>query len=100
MNIHDLREAQVRYENRKEEVLNSRDELYRLRSAFVRYFNGNKIANMQIDDYVAGVELPERGFNFCYGLERQLDGLGRIIGATAFKFGVYYGRTRSCTNPL
>lgn len=98
MNIHDLREAQVRYENRKEEVLNSREELYQLRSAFVRYFNRNKIANMQIDDYVAGVELPERGFNFCYGLERQLDGLGRIIGATAFKFGVYYGRTRSDDN--
>ena len=98
MNLHDLREAQVRYENRKEEILNQRDELYRLRSAFVRYFNVNKIANLQIDDYVAGVELPERGFNFCYGLERQLDGLGRIIGATAFKFGVYYGRTRSDEN--
>lgn len=98
MNIHDLREAQVRYENRKEEVLNSREELYRLRSAFVRYFNRNKIANMQIDDYVAGVDLPQIGFNFCYGLERQLDGLGRIIGATAFKFGVYYGRTRSDEN--
>lgn len=98
MNIHDLREAQVRYEHRKEEVMNSREELYRLRSAFVRYFNRNKISNMQIDDYVAGVDLPQNGFNFCYGLERQLDGLGRIIGATAFKFGVYYGRTRSDEN--
>jgi hypothetical protein len=95
MNLHELREAQVRYENRKEEVLNSREELYQLRSAFVKYFNRTKIANLQIDDYVAGVDLPKKGFNFCYGLERQLDGLGRIIGATAFKFGVYYGRTKS-----
>jgi len=95
MNIHDLREAQVRYENRQEEILKIREDLYRLRSSFVRYFNKNKITNMHIDDYVAGVELPEKGFNFCYALERQLDGLGRIIGATAFKFGVYYGRTKS-----
>jgi len=48
---------------------------------------------MKINEYVAGAELPKRGYNFCYALERQLDGLGRIIGATAFKFGVYYGRT-------
>ncbi len=95
MNIHDLREAQVRYENRQEEILKIRENLYQLRSSFVRYFNENKIANMHIDDYVAGVDLPEKGFNFCYALERQLDGLGRIIGATAFKFGVYYGRTKS-----
>lgn len=98
MNIHDLREAQVRYENRNDEVLKSREELYKLRSSFTRYFNLNRIMNMQIDDYVAGVELPEKGYNFCYALERQLDGLGRIIGATAFKFGVYYGRTQSDDN--
>lgn len=98
MNIHDLREAQVRYENRIEQILEGREKLYQLRSAFVRYFNRNRIRTMQINDYVAGVDLPERGFNFCYALERQLDGLGRIIGATAFKFGVYYGRTRSDEN--
>lgn len=98
MNIHDLREAQARYENRMDEVLTSREDLYQLRNSFSRYFNQNRIKNMSIDDYVAGVELPEKGFNFCYGLERQLDGLGRIIGATAFKFGVYYGRTKSDDN--
>lgn len=98
MNIHDIREAQVRYENRKDEILKSREKLYQLRSSFVRYFTRNRIRTMELDDYVAGVDLPKKGFNFCYGLERQLDGLGRIIGATAFKFGVYYGRTRSHEN--
>lgn len=53
---------------------------------------------MSIDDYVAGVEIQNKRFNFCYALERQLDGLGRIYGATAFKFGVYYGRTKSDDN--
>jgi hypothetical protein len=98
MNIHDLREAQARYENRIDEVISSREDLYQLRNSFSRFFNQNRIKNMSIDDYVAGVELPEKGFNFCYGIERQLDGLGRIIGATAFKFGVYYGRTKTDDN--
>jgi len=95
MNIHDLREAQVRFENRIEEVREDREELYRLRADFVRYFNRNRIRNMHVDDYVSGVDIPETGYNFCYTLERQLGKLGSIIGATAFKFGVYYGRTRS-----
>lgn len=98
MNIHDLREAQVRYENRMDEILQGREELYQLRTSFVKYFNRNRVRTMHVDDYVAGVDLPEKGFNFCYALERQLDGLGRIIGATAFKFGVYFGRTRSDEN--
>ncbi len=98
MNIHDLRRAQVRFENRMEYVYKSREGLYQIRSAFVNYFNVKRIQTMQIDDYVAGVDLPEKGFNFCYGLERQLDGLGRFIGATAFKFGVYYGRIASDDN--
>ena len=99
MNIHDLREAQVRHENRKEEILNSRKELYQLRSKFIKYFNRNKIFKMEIDDYVIGVHSHKNNSNlinnFCYGLERQLDGLGRTLGATAFKFGVYYGQVES-----
>lgn len=95
MNINDLRDAQVRYENRKGEIIKSREGLYQLRSSFVRSFNLNHIREMEIDEYVLGIELPETGYHFCYALERQLDGLGSIIGATAFKFGVYYGRTKS-----
>ena len=72
MDIQNLREAQVRYENRKEAIINSKENLYQVRLAFVTYFNRNKITNMQIDDYVIGVKLPQIGFNFCYGLERQL----------------------------
>lgn len=98
MNINDLREAQSRYQNRIDSVSQNREELYQVRNSFTKYFNRNKIRRMDIDDYVAGVQLPENGYNFCYTLERQLDGLGRIIGATAFKFGVYYGRTKSDEN--
>src|ERR1700722_14576467 len=95
MHIHDLREAQARFENQKDQILKDREELYKLRYSFVKYFNRKRIQTMKIDDYVIGLGKPVNGFNFCYALERQLDGLGRILGATAFKFGVYYGRTRS-----
>lgn len=95
MNIHDLRAAQARYENRIDEVKEAREEIHRLRSSFVRHFTRSRIRRMRIDDFVIGVPIPKGSYNFCYGLERQLDGLGRIIGATAFKFGVYHGRTKS-----
>lgn len=98
MNINELREAQARFQNRLEDIIKSREELYQIRDSFAKYFNRDKIRTMRIDDYVAGVDLPKNGYNFCYTLERQLDGLGRIIGATAFKFGVYYGRTKSDAN--
>jgi hypothetical protein len=92
MNIHDLREAQVRYENKMDEILKERKELHQIRSSFVKYFNRNHIRIMKIDDYVLGVDHPVLGFNFCYGLERQLDGLGRILRSPAPKFGIYFGK--------
>lgn len=95
MNINELREAQSRFYYRVEAVIKDREELYQIRDSYVRYFNRNKIRTMKIHDYAIGVKPPKGGYNFCYTLERELDGLGRIIGATAFKFGVYYGRTRS-----
>jgi len=98
MNLHDLREAQARFENRKDEIIEKRKPLLKLRSDFVRYFDRQRIKTMQIDDYVIGVGAPDKGYNFCYALERQLDSLGRMLGATAFKFGVYYGRTKEDEN--
>lgn len=92
MNIHELRKAQVRFENRMEELIESRKALHRLRDKFTEYFTLERIKTMDIDEYVAGVALPTTGYNFCYTLERDLDGLGRISGSPAPKFGVYYGK--------
>ena len=65
----------------------------KMRQAFVRDYSPAKIKAMRLDDYVIGkgAENP----SFCYRIERETDDLGRILGATAFKFGVYYGKTRS-----
>jgi len=92
MNIHDLRDAQARYENRIEEIIEKRKKLHKLRASFINYFDIHRVNTMDINDYVAGVELPKIGYNFCYTLERKLDGLGRISGSSAPKFGIYFGK--------
>ena len=95
MNIYDLREAQARYETQINKITKDRLPLYKIRNSFTKYFTGKRILSMELKDYVIGVGSPAKGFNFCYTLERDLDGLGRIIGSTAFKFGVYYGHIKS-----
>lgn len=90
MNIHNLRQAQADFTKRIDDIIDGRKELYNKRTVFTKHFNTTKIAKMDIDDFVIGVG----EHNFCRRIERDLDGLGRIIGSTAFKFGVYYGRTK------
>ncbi|WP_207625679.1 DUF3883 domain-containing protein [Niastella populi] len=90
MNIHQLREAQVSFENSMEKVMEARAPLHEIREQFIRYFTPARINQMQIQDYALGYSKPETGFNFCYGIERQLDGLGRIRGSRAPKFGIYF----------
>jgi hypothetical protein len=90
MNLHDLREAQANFTKRIDDVLEEKKQSYKLRSAFTKQFNINALSSLKIDDYVIG----KGHHTFCYRIERELDCLGRIIGATADKFGIYYGRTK------
>ncbi|PVX49284.1 uncharacterized protein DUF3883 [Balneicella halophila] len=94
MNLHDLRQAQASYTERIEDVKKSREKLYKLRKKFVKDFSLEYLANMPIEKYVIG----QGTTTFCRRLERELDGLGRILGSNAFKFGVYYGRTKEDPN--
>lgn len=61
--------------------------------AFVTRFNVDYILNdMSIDDYIIGKQSKT---SFCYIIERELDYVGGIRGATSLKFGVYYGIIKS-----
>lgn len=95
MSEHNLKEAQARFETRINELLNNRKKLYALREKFVKKFTPEFIKDMPIELYAIGNKDAGRGENFCYILERKLGDLGSIVGATAFKFGVYYGKTSS-----
>lgn len=68
-------------------------EAEKLRKQFVTEYPVTKINRLTLDKYVIGKGSENR--SFCYRLERELDSLGRILGATAYKFGVYYGRTNT-----
>ena len=85
MNLHDFRQAQAN--SSVTDAIEGRKQLNKLRAEFVKDFSLKHIAEMKIDEYVIG----KGNETFCYRIERELDGLGRILGATAIKFGVYYG---------
>src|SRR5574344_234707 len=89
MNLHDLRQAQASFDTA--EITDKRKSLHKLRQAFVKDFNPRFLAQMDIDDFVAG----KGGATFCNRLERELDGLGRLLGSTAIKFGIYYSTTQN-----
>lgn len=69
-----------------------------LRKAFVRDYSRKKIHSMNLDDYVIGKGSSYR--TFCYRIECETDSMGRIKGAQASKFGVYYGRTKNDSNKI
>jgi hypothetical protein len=95
MSDYNLKEAQAKFETRIEDLLNKRKELYSLREEFANKFTPEFIKNMPIELYAIGNKEAGRGENFCYILEHKLSDLGSIVGAIAFKFGVYYGKTSS-----
>lgn len=64
----------------------------KIRREFVFDYPVSQIRSMTLDEYVIGKGRNNR--SFCYRLEREMDSLGRILGATASKFGIYYGRTK------
>jgi hypothetical protein len=65
-----------------ENVEAARQNLYELRDSFAKYYTQKRITNMPIEHYALGNDLPNEGYHFCYTLERSLDGLGRVTGAT------------------
>src|SRR5260370_33597899 len=67
--------------------------LEKLRQQFVTDYAVSRIPQLTIDEYVIGKGSGNR--SFCYRVERELDRMGRILGATADKFGGYYGERRN-----
>jgi hypothetical protein len=57
----------------------------KLRADFVTDYPIARINTLTLDEYVIGKGAYNR--SFCYRIERDMDSLGRILGANAFKFG-------------
>lgn len=86
MNIHDLRQAQAGFS--VSDAIEGRKQLNKLRAEFVKDFSLKHISEMKIDEYVIG----KGNHSFCYRIERDLDGLGTILGTFSIKFGVFFSK--------
>ncbi|PSL26457.1 DUF3883 domain-containing protein [Chitinophaga ginsengisoli] len=83
-------EAKLYFNHKLPEVIKERAMLHRVREDFVAHFSPAKISNMDIKEYAMGWGKDSVKNNFCQGIEKKLDGLGRIYGSTSRKFGMYY----------
>jgi hypothetical protein len=96
MNKYLIREKQAEF---VEKVLPGKKvlekELGKKREAFIKLFPKDSLKELNLNNYVIG---GKRTKSFCYLIERTLKDLGSIRGATAFKFGIYFGRTKSDSN--
>ncbi len=62
--------------------------LEKARRAFVKDYSAQKLTHLPIEKYASGLG---KG-TFCYCMEWELDGLGRIRGSYATKFGVFFSK--------
>ncbi len=76
----------------REARLKEQLRLEKKRDRFVRDFSTKELRTLPLDRFVIGKGNKQ---TLCYRIERELDGLGRILGATASKFGVYYSKESS-----
>lgn len=61
------------------------------RGAFLRAFPLKNLPNLKLDEYVIGKQTP----TFCTQVEVTTKPWASILGATAFKFGIYFGQERA-----
>ena len=67
------------------------DQANRVRGEFLKAFPLRRLPALTLDEYVIGTKKP----TFCAFVEAKTRLWANILGATAFKFGVYYGHTRT-----
>lgn len=87
--IQHLRDLQVEFESKLKELSDYYNRLEVLRNEFVKKFPVESLSSLPLENYVIG-EVGKKD-SFCYWVENRLQDLGNIHGASAFKFGIYFG---------
>lgn len=85
LNTATLRAFDISYDTTHE------DRAFRGRGDFLRAFPKNLLGDLDVDNYVIGHRRP----TFCDYVEAKTRSWAAIQGATSFKFGIYYGKTKS-----
>ena len=83
--VEDAQKFNLIYDDRLE------DDADAQRGEFLKRFPLKFVPNLKLDDYVIGTK--PRG-TFCYWAEPGTDKWARITGASATKFGIYFGKTK------
>lgn len=83
--VEDAQKFDLIYDDRLE------DDADAQRGEFLRRFPIESVPKLKLDEYVIGTKL--RG-TFCYWTEPGTDKWARITGASATKFGIYFGKTK------
>lgn len=70
----------------------ARTSKYKELDAFRSVYTPEFIKKMKLEDYVQGLGSTD---SFCYHIERTFGCFGNISSSSAFKFGIFYSRSRS-----
>lgn len=93
ISLSELRQLQGEFESFWHSSKKHFDEIEKKRIQFIKLFPISSLPTLPMKKYVIG-EIGEKN-SFCYWIERGLDDIGSMRGANAFKFGIYYGRTKT-----
>ena len=92
LSLEELRIKQAEFEGTRQASRTVFRKWEREQRGFIKRFPASRIGTLTLDRYKVK---SDRNNSFCYCLETKLKGLGDMHGATAFKFGIYYGKERS-----
>src|SRR5713226_2581506 len=85
MRMKELAQFEAEYDTSHE------DSALQTRGLFIRKFPLHSLDKLTLDEYVVGHHEP----SFCNLVESGTKAWANIQGATSFKFGIYFGRTKS-----
>jgi len=83
--VKDIAKFEAEYDSSHEDAAMHR------RGAFIRKFPADSLAKLTLEEYAVGHQTP----SFCNLVESGTKAWANIQGATSFKFGIYFGRTKS-----
>lgn len=83
-----LKAFESTYDSTREDVASQ------VRGEFLRDFPKDDLSSIELDDYVIGLQRP----TFCMHVEVKTRPWANIQGATADKFGIYFGKTKADAN--
>ncbi|PJE81423.1 hypothetical protein COU58_02585 [Candidatus Pacearchaeota archaeon CG10_big_fil_rev_8_21_14_0_10_32_42] len=93
--LDDLRIKQAEFEGTRQKFKKEIIKLEDKRQKFLKLFPKEKLSNLKLENYALQKEDVGSKSSFCYWLENELKELGNIHGATARKFGIYFGVSKS-----